>query len=200
MAENSVNPFAELPQTLVNDLLNQCDLIETTLSNNFKGILENRDNYRKELMDRDLILSENDFSYTPQYPTTCGVDGSYTIERLLSIDMIVTAGVAVEGLTPPSEKRHWPEPRHRSKILITMHNDANTVISRAIMMRMELELAEKAPHDVVFLDGSFATLYVGLSMGMNQRNAISEDIKEELMSKIKLGIDAYYEILTSPRS
>jgi len=74
--------------------------------------------------------------------------------------MVAIAGVAVEGLTPPTEKRHWPKPHHFSKVLTVSHNDSTAVVSRAIMMSMELIIANRAPHDVIFLDGSLTTPFI----------------------------------------
>ncbi|KKK47678.1 hypothetical protein LCGC14_3152740 [marine sediment metagenome] len=42
----------------------------------------------------------------PTNPTSCAVDGSFSIEKLLSTDIVVSASVAVEGLAPPTEERH----------------------------------------------------------------------------------------------
>ncbi|HOK50125.1 MAG TPA: nuclease, partial [Sedimentibacter sp.] len=76
-----------------------------------KELKKNRENQRKELIDKELIIHESDLGYPP-LPTTCGVDGSYAIERLLTADFVAAAAVAVEGLTPPSEKRYWEQPNH----------------------------------------------------------------------------------------
>jgi hypothetical protein len=47
------------------------------------------------------------------------------IERLLAVDLVAVGAVAVEGLTPPSEARYWPEPRH-SVYVDTETHDADT--------------------------------------------------------------------------
>ncbi|GAI46999.1 unnamed protein product, partial [marine sediment metagenome] len=59
---------------------------------------------------------------------------------------------AIEGITPPSEKRHWEKPHHRVAINPEKHDPDTSTVVRGIMMEMELELAAKAPHDIVFLD------------------------------------------------
>ncbi len=87
-------------------------------------------------------------------PTTCGIDGFYAVERLLASDLVAASAVAVEGLTPPSEARHWPEPRHLVWVEIEAHEAETGTILRAMMIGMELGLAAQAPHEVVFLDGS----------------------------------------------
>ena len=45
----------------------------------FKKFKENREQQRKVLIDKGLIIHESDLGYPP-LPTTCGVDGSYAIE------------------------------------------------------------------------------------------------------------------------
>lgn len=71
--------------------------------------------------------------YVP-VPTTCGIDGSCAIERLLASDLVAAAAVAVEGLTPPSETRHWPEPRHQVWVETEVHEAETGTILRAVMI------------------------------------------------------------------
>jgi len=147
-------PFDELPEALVEEMLEQCDDLGGNLLNSFEKLYEHKSELREKLMEQKKLRRDVELSFTPTHPTTCGVDGAYTIDRLLSTDMVGIAGVAVEGLTPPTEKRYWPKPRHYPKVLATSHSDSTAVVARAVMMCMELELGAKAPHDVVFLNRS----------------------------------------------
>ncbi|MCK4637079.1 MAG: hypothetical protein KAT49_04290 [Methanomicrobia archaeon] len=111
------NPFEELPGALVEEMLNQCDELGENLSKSFRKLFESKDEIRKNLKNQNLLKKDIEILSAPTYPTTCGVDGSYAIEKLLSTDMVAIAGVAVEGLTPPNEKRYWPRPHHLSNVL-----------------------------------------------------------------------------------
>ena len=94
-------PFTELPQSLVKEMLNQCNGLSQELSSSFGKIISKKDELRKKLLDKNLMMKDTDFSYESDLPTTCGVDGSFIVENLLSVDVLAIAGVAVEGLTPP---------------------------------------------------------------------------------------------------
>ena len=169
-------PFSELPEALVVDMLSYCEDISIKLSKSFSHLYNSKDDFRKELLNQNLLIKDSELLNTPLYPTTCGIDGSYTVEKLLSTDIVASASVAVEGLAPPSEVRHWPKPRHYSQILTIKHNNSTTAISRAIMMCMELSIAVKAPHNVVFLDGSLTTPLVIISQALNSIDEADNEI------------------------
>jgi len=103
-------------------------------------------------------------------------------------------------LTPPTEKRHWPKPRHFSNILTVSHNDSTTVVARAIMMCYELELAARAPHDVVFSDGSLTTPFIYLNQALNQKEDAEKNLFDLLENELKTALEAYREILLSERT
>ncbi|EGD50096.1 NurA domain [Thermoanaerobacter ethanolicus JW 200] len=104
----------------------------------------------------------------PQPPTTCGVDGSYAIEKLMAMDLVGCAAVAVEGLTPPFETRHWEAPKHLTFMAHEKRDDDTPSIVRGIMIQMELELAVNAPHDIVMLDGSFTTPIIYMNQAVTK--------------------------------
>ncbi|MDN7026009.1 hypothetical protein FGU65_14135 [Methanoculleus sp. FWC-SCC1] len=90
---------------MVEELLDQCGTMGETLSHSFRHLLDSKVEIRTALADNGLLKHDSDLLTNHSYPTSCGVDGAYTLERLLSTDMVAVAGVAVEGLTPPSETR-----------------------------------------------------------------------------------------------
>ena len=151
----------------------------------------------------------------PANPTSSGVDGSYAIEKLIATDIVAIAAVAVEGLTPPTEKRFWPKPHHFSRVLTISHSDATAVVSRAVMMSMELILASRAPHDVVFLDGSLTTPFIYFNQALSKIGEVPRKLSELLIKgftvketdtgeNVRISISdalvAYREILLSLRS
>lgn len=194
------NPFEELPEALVEEMLNQCNELGENLSKSFQKLYEMKSEMRKKLVEQKLLKKDTEISSAPTHPTTCGVDGSYAIEKLISIDMIAIAGVAVEGLAPPTEKRYWPKPHHLSEVLTTPHSDSTTVVARAIMMCMELELAAKAPHDVIFLDGSLTTPFIYFNQALNKADEVSDSLSSLLHERLKIALESYKEILLSKRT
>jgi len=201
MVEKTVeNPFDELPEALVEEMLNQCDALGENLSKSFRTLYEKKNDFRRKLIEQKLLKNDAEISSAPTHPTTCGVDGSYAIEKLLSTDMTAIAGVAVEGLAPPTEKRYWPKPHHLSEILTTPHSDSTTVVARAIMMCMELDLAAKAPHDVIFLDGSLTTPFIYFNQALNKADEVSDSLSSLLHERLKIALESYKEILLSKRT
>jgi len=194
------NPFDELPESLVEEMLGKCNELGDNLSASFQKLYEEKNNIRQKLKNERLLRRDTEISAVPSHPTTCAVDGSYAVEKLLATDMVAVAGVAVEGLIPPTEKRHWPKPRHYSNVLSIPHSDATNVVARAIMMCYEVELAIKAPHDIVLLDGSLTTFFIYLNQALNKVDEVSKRLSSTLDQRLKVALEAYKEILLSPRT
>ena len=189
MRDSEQTPFAELPEALVEEMLAKSEEIGNSLYASFKELEKNKKDLRRQLSNNGFLKRASETGY-PGIPTTCGVDGSYAVERLLSIDFVACAAVAIEGLTPPSEKRHWEKPHHRVFISPAKHNPDSASIVRGLMMEMEVELAVKAPHDVVFLDGSLTTPLIYLNQAINK---ILENEDSELSDKIKNRFNDFLE-------
>lgn len=166
VASSTRRVFAELPSALVEEVLSASADLGPALLHSLEDLRERRSTLREALRATRLLSHDREFPYLPP-PTTCGIDGSYAIERLLGSDLVACAAVAVEGLTPPSETRHWPEPRHRTLVRILPHAAETGTLIRAIMLAFELELALEAPHGVVFLDGSLTTPLIHLNQAAN---------------------------------
>jgi hypothetical protein len=196
----SNNPFNELPESLVEEMLSKCDELGSHLNISFQNLYQNKDFFHSELVRLGILSRDSDLISPNNFPTTCGIDGSYTIEKMLSTDMVAVAAVAVEGLIPPKEEGKWPNPRHRSMIESISHSEANTVVSRAIMMCMELELATEAPHAVVFIDNSLTTPLIYFNFAINNRKKVSTKLSEAFNNRIKSGLTSYLEILESKRT
>jgi len=193
-------PFKELPQALVEDMLYQCDGISKKLSSTFQNLLDLKTKARKILKDKDLLRKDSEITLTPSHPTTCGVDGAFAIEKLLSTDIVGIAGVAVEGLAPPTEVRYWPVPYHNSNVLTLPHNDTTTLISRAIMMCMELTLAGNAPHNVVFIDGSLMSHFINIIKALNPNIKPVKELINLLFKLLKPALKSYEKILLSKKT
>jgi len=96
--------------------------------------------------------------------------------------VVGVAAVAVEGL-PPHEKREWEKPHHIIKIFPVEHKSKTPVLASGLMFSYELELASKAPHNVVFIDGSLTTHLIKTGMAFSALDG--EDIPKLLNDTYK---------------
>ena len=200
MSQDNPSPFNDLPAALVDEVIQCSQGVGERLLASFEQVRTDRQRYREQLTAAGLLRRESDLE-NPHIPTCCGVDGSYAVERLLTTDLAATAAVAVEGLTPPSEKRFWPEPKHQVAIEAETHNDTTGTVLRGLMITMELALATQAPHDLVFLDGSMTTPVIYLNQSLSRANAAyAPKFAEKLKKATKAALAAYLTILKSQRS
>ena len=193
--------FSELPKSLVDDVLERTEGIGQELLQSFEELRNKREVWRKQLIDSGIVIHDSSLPVT-QSPTTCGVDGSYAVERLLATDLVVAGAVAVEGLTPPSEKRFWPEPNHYVHVETEAHNPDTSSILRAGMIGMELVLAQQAPHELVLLDGSLTTPVIYFNQGFSKAKECPhlKTVKGYLVKEIQSFLEAYYCLLNPPRN
>jgi len=200
MIPEAERPFAELPAGLVEELLEQSGTLSHRVGEELRALRAAHQERRQALRESGLLQREGDLPAVP-VPTTCGVDGAYAVERLIATDLVAAVAVAVEGLTPPSETRHWPEPRHRAYVQMERHEEETGALARAVMIGMELELAVQAPHDVVFLDGSFTTPLIYFNQAMNRaREAPDLHLTGFLLEHMEVYLLAYRDILRAERT
>jgi hypothetical protein len=200
MARDAEQPFAELPTALVQEMLNHTKDLSGEIATSLQEVRTQRMTWRTQLENNRLLKREAELSYVST-PTTCGVDGAFAIERLLSTDIIAAAAVAVEGLTPPSDTRFWPEPYHQVYFETEAHDADSGSVARAVMMGMELELAVNAPHDIVFLDGSLTTPLIYFNQALSKaENTPHLQVSHYLLSRIKGFLSAYQIILKAQRT
>ena len=173
-----VDTFSDLPDALVRDLLSCAVPVAEDIRTRIDNLKASRDTYRKTALDRRLIKRKADLD-VPREPSVVGIDGSYQIHRLMSLDLCAAAAVAIEG-TSKEAKRHWPEPYHRMWAKGVPHKDNTTLLVRGLMVGMELDLAREAPHDLVLLDGSFASLIIYLNQGLSNIEDKSSALGREL--------------------
>lgn len=172
--------FADLPDALVRDLLNAATPLAGKVGSDFSDLLSFQEDLKNAACEKRLVRKKADLEVTRE-PSVVGVDGSYQVHRLTSVDLCAAAAVAVEG-TSKEARRHWQEPYHSFWADAVSHDADTTGSLRGLMVCMELELAHNAPHDLVLLDGSFASLIIYLNQGLsNTSNA--ETIKRELMQR-----------------
>ena len=200
MEEGARNPFLDVPAALVDEVLQLATAAGESLVATFRQTREDRLRYREALARRGFLLNESSLGYPP-LPTTCGTDGSYAIERLLTADLCVCAAVAVEGLTPPSEQRYWEEPHHAAYVTVEEHHAETATVLRAVMLGRELLLAIRAPHDVVMLDMTLTlpVIYFNQALNLAPQTPTLRCAKE-FLDNCGDYLEAYLTILTAERS
>ena len=192
-------PFLDLPAALVEEVLKHTENLGQKMLNELTQTRKCRQEWRQGLSQAGLLRREGELPYTP-IPTTCGVDGSYAIERLLASDLVAVAAVAVEGLTPPSETRYWPEPRHLVWVETEPHQAEIGTVLRGLMIGMELELAAQAPHEVVFIDGSLTTPLIYFNQALNKSRDLRAQTTEHFLERVPDFLEAYVTVLASSRT
>lgn len=193
-------PFADLPAALVDDVLGQTSAVARELLTSFRQVREERETLRAKLTDSGLVMAESSLGHPP-LPTTCAADGSYAIERLLTTDLAAAAAVAVEGLTPPSEIRHWELPRHKSFVAAEPHLPDTATVLRSVMLGEELRLITDAPHDLLMLDGTLTLPIIYFNQALNKAPDTDQlRCAREFIENCSLYLEAYLTILRSERS
>jgi len=184
----------------VEEVIEHTTSVGDMLIESFKKMKEEKAACRRLLEKSGLLLHESELGYPP-LPTTCGTDGSYAIDRLLTVDLAVAASVAVEGLVPPSERRYWEQPRHQVFVASEVHHPDTATVLRAVMLGGELLLAVKAPHDLVMFDGTLTLPTIYFNQALNKAPEVRElKCAREFTSKAADYLKAYAEMLEARRS
>jgi len=184
----------------VEEVLAETTSVASSLLRSFRKTSEERDARRQDLLKHDMLLADSALGYPP-IPTTCGADGSYAIERLLTTDLVAAAAVVVEGLTPPSEKRHWEEPHHRSFVAAEPHLEDTATVLRAVMLGEELRLATSAPHDLVMIDGTMTLPIIYFNQALNKAPQVTRlRCAQTFLEHCGEYLEAYCRILQPDRS
>lgn len=194
-------PFSDLPAALVDEVLGRTAEVAEELLDSFQNIKEQKLEFRRHIEESGYLLSDAEFDDQPA-PTTCATDGSYAIERLLTTDLVAAAAVAVEGITPPSEKRHWPIPRHETFIAAEPHLEDTATVLRAVMLGEELKLAREAPHEVVMFDGTLTLPVIYFNQALNKAPETCGRLKSasQFINRCTDYLEAYLSLLRSERS
>lgn len=154
----------DLPAVLVEDILRRSEEASDSLVDSIRGVQAGRGPVRRWLEGEDLLRRGP--TDDGAAATTCGIDGSYVLDHMLTTSVAACAAVAIEGFVPPRHDGFWPV-RHRSFVGVEAHSDDMPVMARGLMRMMEAELADAAPHEVVLLDGSAASQIIHANQAMS---------------------------------
>jgi hypothetical protein len=195
-----VEAFADLPDALVQDLLAKTTAVAEGVSRNLESLRDARGSMRAEAERRGWIRRKADLD-VPREPSVVGIDGSYQLHRLTAVDLCAAASVAVEG-TSKEARRHWEMPHHRMWVECLGHSKNTTNTLRGLMISMELDLAAKAPHDLVLLDGSFIVLLIYLNQGLTSVGQAPQVLREEFQRRWheENVLDRFVGLLASDRT
>lgn len=194
------NPFGELPGALVDDLLAQADGIGERYIAQIEAVRHQREEIRERMAVKGLLAKHGDLPLVEE-PTTCGIDGARVTERLLATDIVAVAAIAVEGMTPPSERHHWEEPHYETLLTMESHHADTNRVASGLMIAMELEQAVNAPHGVKFIDNSLATPVIQLNQAVAAAiNAPNLTVSVQLQERLHDALTAYRAILLNLRS
>lgn len=184
----------------MDELVDSTGKIGERVLEGFEDLRAQRGSLRGELERQGILGFEGDLP-DAEPTTVAAVDGSYAVDRLLTTDLCICAAVGIEGLTPPSETRAWPDPRHRAFVAEDTHGESTVTVLRALMIGHELELAEQAPHTIVMLDGTLTLPIIYFNQAF-EKAATSRDrrVSERFLSAAPNFLRAYEQILTSPRT
>jgi hypothetical protein len=193
-----------LPEELVRDMLSQYKGIINDINNELLKLEKLKEKVRKILENKGMLKNDNALTKQPIYPTTVGVDGSWSVIKQVALDIVAIAAVAVEGLIPPKEERKWPKPHHIVKIYPVKHSDDTSTLCRALMFSYELELVVKAPHKIVYVDGSLTSQLIAFGQAFSAikediDNKLPSELKEEIINRLDVILDNYLNVLKSER-
>lgn len=161
-----------LPQTLLDDILSKSGIIHKEIELILSQLKDLKLQVREELEAVGILGIFKGSSLKPA--NVCGIDGSYVVESLLSIDLVCATAVGIEGFPPPgNQPLKWTEPHHDFMLFCSPHRENNSSVARAIMTLKEIKLASTAPHEVVLLDGSAFTPIANLLVGSRYFKDIS---------------------------
>lgn len=190
-----------LPEAMVKEMLDKQGNVIARTGKNLRDLSSLKDKARNELLESGKLKNFAEEVRQRSYPTTAGVDGTRSRIMQLSVDTAAVAAVAVEGLVPPRESRIWEKPHHRVEFFLLEHSKDTDIVLRALMFSYELEMAEKAPHRIVMLDGSFTSTLVSTGQGFRaiEGENVPQELKGELKSRVGKTLQNFREVLTSPR-
>jgi len=199
------SPLDFLPEILVAEMLNQTSGIMSEIQFQIENISKLKNSIRLKLEEIGLLRNIAELLAQKTHPTTVGIDGTYSVIKQLSIDTVAIAAVAVEGLIPPKEERPWKKPQHKLNVFPVGHHADTNALCRGIMFSYELELALKAPHNVVFLDGSLVSYLIGIGQGLyaiyksSERDNAPPELVNHFTERLVDTLNNYYEILISSK-
>jgi hypothetical protein len=191
LAQNS--PFLEIPASMMEKMLEKTNEVGTIINDSINNIKRNRAKYRSDL--QNLIRKVSTQTIVDDI-STCGVDGSYIIERLLGTDLLFACALICQGLNSNSKKEVNVPSNYEVFVRPERHDAENAILARAIMLQMEIKLASNASNDVIYVDGSLTTALIHMYKAVNMLKDKETFVSNIIKDNFKEFLDAYRRILT----
>jgi hypothetical protein len=162
--------YARLPEDLLQDLLAGAGDMVTQVEALLGPALERKAELRQGLQDLGLLRTYNDVAPL----AVAGVDGGFAVERTAAVDIVLSVGVGVEGLSTTTTS--WDGTQYEWWARAGNHDIDVERLARGTMVAQELAIIAGAPHDLRILDGSHLTLVIQLNSALT---AFSPELREE---------------------
>jgi hypothetical protein len=162
MTNNKNDNYANLPDELLEDILEDAPKIAEKIKPLFNELQQQRKTLHQILDDNDLICRVDDLE-NPPIPSVAAVDGGQAIEKSIGADTLIAVGVGVEGLVR-EDQRKWGSVQYKNWQDVLPHSsESNPKVTRGAMTALELLVISQTPHDVIIADGSHQTPVIGIN-------------------------------------
>ena len=174
--------YANLPDDLLEEIIQDAPRIAEHLKPLFDELLQNRRNIQDKLEESNLIRNASELE-NPSSPSVSGIDGGQAIDKALGADTLIAVAVGVEGLVR-EDKRKWSGIQHKNwQTVLSHHSESNSKIVRGAMTALELLIISQAPHDVIIADGSHQSPVIGIN-SLTSMSTLDDPIHAKTMFDI----------------
>jgi len=194
MIKRNSTTFAGLPAALVREMLEKTGGIAEDIYKPYHEITNARDRLRERLSGEGIVrrMSGDEGG---NIPSSCGIDGYAHMDRILSSDVFCSAAFGVEGLVPPSGEKHWDSPTYTAFIQTERCGPAAGDVINGVKAQMEAELAAQAPHDIVFLNGTYTGLLAMFLENLFPALGVKDTkVGREFLARVKPSLIAFKTI------
>ena len=190
---SSNTPFLEIPASMMEKMLEKTNEVGIIINDSINNIKRNTAKYRSDL--QNLIRRVNNRPLSDDF-STCGVDGSYVIERLLGTDLLFACALVCQGINSNSKNELNVPSNYEVFVRPEKHDAENVILARAIMLQNEIKLASNASNDIVYMDGSLTTALIHMYKAVNMLKDKETYVSDIIKDNFKEFLDSYRRILT----
>ncbi|MCL1471681.1 DNA double-strand break repair nuclease NurA [Argonema antarcticum] len=199
MRNNQNDSYANLPDELLEDILEDAPKIADKIKPLFEKLQRQRKILHQTLDDNNLICRFGDLE-NPPIPSIAAVDGGQAIEKSIGADTLIAVGVGVEGLVR-EDKRKWGSVQYKNWQDVLPHSsESNPKVTRGAMTALELLVISQTPHDVVIADGSHQTPVIGIN-SLTSMSTLDEphlqQVTWDIINEFEV-IDSLKKTMTNP--
>lgn len=166
--------YARLPEDLLANLLADAPQVAREVRELLGPAMAMRDDLRRAALGAGIICGTD----VGDVVASCAVDGGFAVERTVAVDIALSVAVGVEGFAPPGRACAWDSNQFASDRFVLAHDVDNERLARATMITQELDVLDRAPHELRVYDGSHVTPVIQLNSGFSSRtvNHLSAEV------------------------